>query len=93
MDQIMVEHASRMDIVRLHQRAEEAEKEARQAKLMAMKESQATDRVGVARALPPPRPLRWPPPPPSELVPPLPLSLLGRRRRPYGAQGFRRMNI
>jgi hypothetical protein len=41
----MADHASRMDIVRLHQRAEDAENEMRQAQLVASMEAQAQERV------------------------------------------------
>lgn len=45
MEDLMSEHASRMDIVRLHQRAEDAENEMRQAQLIAAMEAQATNQV------------------------------------------------
>lgn len=45
MDELMEAHASRMDIVRLHQRAEDAEQEAAQARMIAAMEAEATDKV------------------------------------------------
>lgn len=44
-DEIMQEHASRMDIVRLHQRAEDAENEMRQAQLISTMEAQAQEKL------------------------------------------------